>query len=605
MDSFIQTKQRPTRLFFDEKKKHFYVMQNGKRAIVKVPKDKLKTGDKLDLKKAQTYILGRLQSKLSFNKNRLIKSAIKPEERVYFKFPSDKVKKRRKRTKEDKEKETAFKKSDRQKLKEFQEGTSLEPFELTQAQIDKVRAEEEEEKEKAQKTLDELKGINRAIANLPALMPPAPAPAPFQLLPPVPPPLPPRPPLPVQPPQPVTPEQAKKKRKLRPSAQQQKQSPEAKRTQDKAVMEVLQSADEAMKAARDTFKTPLPKPKPAEEKINLSTPADFPAPVIHEVQEGPGLKPGIQGIRQTQNMANRETEFKNRINKLGLSIQDVPNFDTWNGPKATQFHTNLLHDTIKDLSKQSDSNLFRTFQDQGFQITANDSKSQIIKKVLAYLTPNKYNELVEQGKLQGRAKIPNAEQIGKGNDEEDEEDQGKDLKPNNEEQDTETNNPLPALWDEQIEEFFKDEPQFAGVIASDQIEDLPNKLPMGFVMNRDASDQPGSHWIGVYISGDSVEYFDPLADPPSKETIKDIHNKLIQMKVPILMKFKVNKIKQQHGNSHHCGYHVMRFLDDRFAGIPFPLSTRYGTQGKDLKPNTITNNTQEGEKIIKEEFKLI
>jgi hypothetical protein len=49
----------------------------------------------------------------------------------------------------------------------------------------------------------------------------------------------------------------------------------------------------------------------------------------------------------------------------------------------------------------------------------------------------------------------------------------------------------------------------------------------------------------------------------------------------------------------------MRFLDDRFAGIPFPLSTRYGNQGKDLKPNTITNNTQEGEKIIKEEFKLI
>jgi len=107
------------------------------------------------------------------------------------------------------------------------------------------------------------------------------------------------------------------------------------------------------------------------------------------------------------------------------------------------------------------------------------------------------------------------------------------------------NNPLPALYDDQIAEFFKNEPKFAGVIAADQILDLPKKLPMGFVMNKDASDEPGSHWIGVYISGDSVEYFDPLAEPPSKRTIKDIHELLLKMHVPVMMKFKVNKIVSQ------------------------------------------------------------
>ena len=49
-------------------------------------------------------------------------------------------------------------------------------------------------------------------------------------------------------------------------------------------------------------------------------------------------------------------------------------------------------------------------------------------------------------------------------------------------------------------------------------------MPMGFIMNLDPSDKPGSHWVAVYINGDSIEYFDPLAGPPSEDFVNRIKN---------------------------------------------------------------------------------
>jgi hypothetical protein len=119
-------------------------------------------------------------------------------------------------------------------------------------------------------------------------------------------------------------------------------------------------------------------------------------------------------------------------------------------------------------------------------------------------------------------------------------------------------------------------------------------------MNTDPSNLPGQHWIAVNITPDSVEYFDPLADQPTKDTIRSIKNKLIDMKLPTLLKFKVNKIKQQHGLSHQCGVHCIRFLDDRFHDVPFPLTSRYTDS-----TGNIEENSKQGEGKIKSEFKLI
>lgn len=220
------------------------------------------------------------------------------------------------------------------------------------------------------------------------------------------------------------------------------------------------------------------------------------------------------------------------------------------------------------------------------KISLRKKRELITAKILSFLTPKIFNMIINgMGRhgfnalgLTDIAPLYNITQLGKGS------------------EDAETNNKLPALYNDEIEEFFSDRniyPDFGGVISADQIKNLPKRLPIGFIMNLDKSDQPGSHWVAVYINGDSVEYFDPLANPPSESFKKDIKKYLESMHVPILMKFKINKIAQQHGNSARCGFHAIRFLDDRFAGTPYKWSTRF------------QNNSKEGEKTLKQEFDYI
>jgi hypothetical protein len=212
-----------------------------------------------------------------------------------------------------------------------------------------------------------------------------------------------------------------------------------------------------------------------------------------------------------------------------------------------------------------------------FHIDDNDrTKNILMRKVLTYLSPTVYTSFINSLPINIRRNftiIRNniAGQLGLGK-------------------------RLPALYSDEIEDFFKNEkeyPHFGGVIASDEIDTLPKKLPIGFVMNLDSSDEAGSHWVAVYINSDSVEYFDPLADPPSKEFIADIKKYLESMKVPVLMKFKVNKIKQQSDSTPHCGFFAIKFLDDRFHGVPYQWTTRYMT------------NVKKGEEEIKKEFDYI
>lgn len=161
-------------------------------------------------------------------------------------------------------------------------------------------------------------------------------------------------------------------------------------------------------------------------------------------------------------------------------------------------------------------------------------------------------------------------------------------------------NLLPPLYNDQIEDYFDKQPEFAGTIASDEINKLPNKIPMGFIMNTDVASGPGEHWVACYINGDSLEYYDPLGDAPDKQFMIDIKKKIEDMNLPVLLKFKVNAVKDQNGNSKHCGYHCIRFLDDRFHGIPYAMTTRY-----DVNRDGKLDASDDREKSLKEEFKLI
>lgn len=160
-----------------------------------------------------------------------------------------------------------------------------------------------------------------------------------------------------------------------------------------------------------------------------------------------------------------------------------------------------------------------------------------------------------------------------------------------------------GLYDYQIEEIMKrfNKDGFAGVIASDEIHKLPAKKRMGFVMNLDKSNQPGSHWVAVYIDADrdkSIEYYDSYGKEPPKSFLKQIKSLVNKINPDSYLKFKVNKIVDQRANSDTCGWFAQKFLIDRFNGVPFKDTTGF-------------SNVTKGEKNIKkmkekyEEFGLI
>lgn len=137
-----------------------------------------------------------------------------------------------------------------------------------------------------------------------------------------------------------------------------------------------------------------------------------------------------------------------------------------------------------------------------------------------------------------------------------------------------------ALYNFEIEKILRPYKHhgFQGAISADQIGDLVPKEKMSFIMNKSPSYAPGSHWIAVNIDskGDkSIEYFDPLADEPDKRFFKDVKHLVDKLKPETYLKMKINRIKEQDEKSSTCGFHCVKFLLNRWNGIPFKEATPY------------------------------
>ena len=163
---------------------------------------------------------------------------------------------------------------------------------------------------------------------------------------------------------------------------------------------------------------------------------------------------------------------------------------------------------------------------------------------------------------------------------------------------------LKALWNDQIEEYFNNEPRFTGTYSIDEIKDIPKRIPQAFVINTAPSDaDEGEHWQAVYISPDSVEFYDSYGDEPDKQVVKQLKEKVHSWKLPVMLKFKVNKVAGQKDTTNTCGFFSMRFLDERLNGVPFNQATRF--ERPENEHDRVTHEEETGEKTINKEFKLI
>ncbi|KAM9963274.1 hypothetical protein ACTFIW_006500 [Dictyostelium discoideum] len=142
--------------------------------------------------------------------------------------------------------------------------------------------------------------------------------------------------------------------------------------------------------------------------------------------------------------------------------------------------------------------------------------------------------------------------------------------------DWQINNIMEAVMDDMGEMVNKQ--NFVGTIASDQISTLIDKAQplMSFIMNLDPHDKPGSHWVAVYIDArdsKSLEYYDSFGLEPTDEFTKSIKQLIKKIDPDFYLKFKINKIVEQDVNSSNCGYFCIKFLLNRFSGIPFKECT--------------------------------
>lgn len=167
-----------------------------------------------------------------------------------------------------------------------------------------------------------------------------------------------------------------------------------------------------------------------------------------------------------------------------------------------------------------------------------------------------------------------------------------------------------GLWNTDIEKIVEKKiNNIVPVIAADGGNELmpyikKNMPSFSFIINRVGSNydgtgsngEPSGHWIAVYINNhddfQSIEIYDPLADVPSTELIK-LCKKICKMINPErTFKLKINHLKNQSNTTETCGYHAIKFLEDRNNGIPWSEATNYDSYIENLNN---ANNEIEGE----------
>lgn len=144
----------------------------------------------------------------------------------------------------------------------------------------------------------------------------------------------------------------------------------------------------------------------------------------------------------------------------------------------------------------------------------------------------------------------------------------------------------------QIDQLMKRYDGYLGTIANDEIPTVLNKIKpksrVSCIINTDNHNKPGRHWVAVFADArpngsQSIEYFDSFAEDPSKQVddgIRDIAEKLDSDQY---LKYKINHIVVQDDDTSNCGWFCVKFLMDRYRGIPFRECTGYDDHVKGEK----------------------
>lgn len=137
-----------------------------------------------------------------------------------------------------------------------------------------------------------------------------------------------------------------------------------------------------------------------------------------------------------------------------------------------------------------------------------------------------------------------------------------------------------GMYGTEIEDILKGFKQFIGVVPMDHVGKLDpkGKKQFCFVVNTDTSKGKGKHWVACYVDTNkekTIEYYDSMADDCPKMFQSGIKKLIDKLKIPIYLKFKHNKIRNQKYGTDTCGIMCIMFLLKRMSGGNWKFSSGY------------------------------
>ena len=174
-----------------------------------------------------------------------------------------------------------------------------------------------------------------------------------------------------------------------------------------------------------------------------------------------------------------------------------------------------------------------------------------------------------------------------------------------------------GLYNDQIEQILKKRiNNFVPVVAKDQVDSLLGYVKKGdkffsAVVNTDPSSSGGRHWRCIVMDNrddfQSAEYFDPLCETmkPEESLLNVMREIAKKMNPEKYFKYKFSEIRRQSFNKSNCGYHVCKYIEDRYNGIPFSEASGYDDYEKRMKGKGAPDNSADGEKELKNYEKMI
>ena len=84
-----------------------------------------------------------------------------------------------------------------------------------------------------------------------------------------------------------------------------------------------------------------------------------------------------------------------------------------------------------------------------------------------------------------------------------------------------------------------------------------------FILNTQPHTVKIGHWVAVFVTLTTIEYYDSLVGQPPSTFMKRLKPFL---KPGQIYQYKVNTVKRQSNKSNNCGYYAMEFITDRYKG---------------------------------------